>query len=224
MTAALACLALGGVMAGCAADSAAKEISADQLLDDANETMRALKSVTIDTATKVTKGDDRSSRMTTGFKGVCAVRTTWASGARLEQLRINGSDYVRPNRTYIEASGQDMGGTDEQGRWIKVPASESTPGDGLSDCTYKFSSFGEVTKGQPTTVNRTPAIMLKVTDKEYKDTSFTFYVATEGKPYILKVVAEDDQFDSTTSFSAFDEPLNVQAPDKGDVLDTNGAD
>lgn len=79
-------------MAGCAGDGAAKEISADQLLDDANETMRALKSVTIVTATKATKGDDRSIRMTTGFKDVCAVRTTWASGASLEQLRIDGSD------------------------------------------------------------------------------------------------------------------------------------
>lgn len=112
----------------------------------------------------------------------------------------------------------------EQGRWIKIPASESTPDDGLSDCTYKFTSFGEVAKGHPTKVNRISAIMLKVTDTEYKSTSFTFYVAAEGKPYILKVVAKDDQFDSTTSFTAFDEPLNVQVPDKGDVLDVNGAD
>ncbi|MFC9614505.1 hypothetical protein [Streptomyces sp. NPDC056938] len=223
MTAALACLAMSGAMAGCAGDSAAEEISADQLLDDANDTMRALKSVTIDTVTKVTKGDDRSSHLTTDLKDVCAFKTTWATGASLEQLRIDGTDYVRPNRTYLEEWGGDMGGTDEQDRWIKVPASKSTPGDGLSDCGHKFDSFGEVTKGQPTTVNRTPAIRLKVTDKENEGTSFTFYVATEGKPYILKVVAKDDQFDNTTSFSAFNKPLDVQAPDKADVLDMSRA-
>ncbi len=206
-------------MTGCAGDSAAEEVSAGQMMDDANKTMRALKSVTIDTDTKVSGGDDRTSRLTTDLKDHCAFEATSATGGSLEQLRIGGTDYVRPNRKYLEVSGHNMAGAGEQDRWIKVPASESTPGDGLSQCTHEFASFGEVTKGEPTKVNEAPAITLKVTDKEEAGTSFTFYVATEGKPYILKVVAKDDQFDNTTSFSSFDEPLDVQAPDRADVLD-----
>lgn len=188
VTAALACLVMGVAVTGCADGSAAEPLSADQMLDDANDTMRALKSVTIDTVTKVTGGDDRSSRLTTDLKGKCAFKSTSATGASLEQVRIDGTDYVRPNRTYLEESGRDMVGADKQDRWVKTPSSKSHPGDGLSQCTHEFASFGQVDKGEPTKVYGAPAIPLKVTDESDKGGSFTFYVATEGKPYILKVV------------------------------------
>ncbi|MFJ9544282.1 hypothetical protein ACIRPX_44755 [Streptomyces sp. NPDC101225] len=217
VTAALACLVMGGAVTGCGDRSAAEPLAADQMLDDANATMRALTSVTIDTVTKATGGDDRSSHLTTDLKGKCAFESTSATGAGLEQIRIDGTDYVRPNRTYLEESGRHMGGADKQDRWVKVPVSKSQPGDGLSQCTYEFASFGQVDDGEPAKVNGVPAIPLKVTDE--KDGSFTFYVAAEGKPYILKVVYKGDEFDTTTSFSAFDGPLDVQPPDKAKVLD-----
>ncbi|MGA4972470.1 hypothetical protein ACPCC5_27335 [Streptomyces pseudogriseolus] len=220
MTAVLACLVVGIAVTGCADGGAAEPPSADQMLDDANATMGALKSVTIHTVTKVTGGDDFSSRLTTDLKGTCAFKTTSVTGASLEQIRIDGTDYIRPNRTYLEESGRRMVGADEQDRWAKVPASKSQPGDGLAQCTREFASFGRVDKGEPTKVNGAPAIPLKVTDE--KDGSFTFYIAAEGKPYILKVVYKDDEFDTTTSFSAFDEPLDVQPPDRAKVLDMSG--
>ncbi len=220
VTAALACLVMGVAVTGCADDSAAEPVSADQMLDDANATMRALTSVSIDAVTKVTGGDDRSSRLTTDLKGKCSFKSTSSTGASIEQIRIDGMDYVRPNRTYLEESGRHMVGADKQDRWVKTPAGKSQPGDGLSQCTHKFASFGRVEKGQLTRVNGAPAIRLKVTDG--KEGSFTFYVATKGKPYIFKVVYKDDEFDTTTSFSAFDEPLDVQPPDEAKVLDMSG--
>ncbi|MGV9560274.1 hypothetical protein [Streptomyces sp. NPDC003522] len=216
----LACLVMGGAVTGCADGSGVEPLSADQMLDDANARMRALTSVTIDTVTKVTRGDDRSSRLTTDLKGKCAFKSTSATGASLEQIRIDGTDYVRPNRTYLEESGWHMVGAEKQDRWGKTSASKSQPGDGLSQCTYEFASFGQADKGEPTKVDGAPAIPLKVADE--KDGSFTFYVATEGKPYILKVVYKDDEFQTTTSFSAFDEPLDIQPPDKTKVLDMSG--
>ncbi|MFJ2259535.1 hypothetical protein ACIOKD_14550 [Streptomyces sp. NPDC087844] len=222
MTAALACLVMGVSMTGCSDDSAAEELSADQMFDDANDTMRGLKSVTIDTVTKVTGGEDRSSRLTTDLKAKCAFKTTSATGASLEQIRIDRTDYVRPNRAYLKASGHDMTGADEQKRWVKTPVSKSQPGDGLAQCTHEFTSFDKATKGEPTKVDGTPAIPLKVADEENKGGSFAFYVATEGKPYILKVVYKDSEFDNTTSFSAFDKPLDVDPPGKDEVLDLGG--
>ncbi|MGA5325883.1 hypothetical protein ACPCJT_24995 [Streptomyces griseoincarnatus] len=56
-----------------------------------------------------------------------------------------------------------------------------------------------------------------------EDGSFTFSIAAEGKPYILKVVYKDDERVVTTSFSAFDEPLDVRPPDPAKVLDMTGA-
>ncbi|MFI1507335.1 hypothetical protein [Streptomyces sp. NPDC020597] len=222
MTAALACLALGAALASCTDASTAEELSAEQMLDDANATMRALKSVTIDAATTVTVGDDYSSQLTTDLKDKCAFKTTSATGASLEQIRIGETDYVRPNRAYIEQSGRGMAGSKEQSRWIKTPSSEARPGDGLTQCTYSFTSFGVATKGEPTKVNGGRAIPLVVTDKADKGGSYTFYVAAKGTPYILKVVYKGTKYHSTTSFSAFDAPLDVRPPAKADVLDMSG--
>lgn len=224
VTATLACLALGAAAAGCTDDSTAAELSADQMLEKANATMRGLTSVTIDAATTVTAGDDYSSRLRTDLQGKCVFKMTSATGASLEQIRIGGTDYVRPNRVYLEQSGQGMADGKDQKLWVKVPASQAEPGDGLTECKHPFTHFGVATKGEPTKVNGNQAIPLVVTDKTDKGGSYTFYVATEGKPYILKVVYKGARFHSTTSFSAFDEPLDVRPPAQAEVLSRSGSD
>ncbi|GAA1433686.1 hypothetical protein GCM10009601_56750 [Streptomyces thermospinosisporus] len=219
VTAVLACLLMGVTATGCT-DGGPAEPSADQLLDDANATMRALRSVTIATVTRTTGGDDLTTRLTTDLEGTCTFKASSASGAAIEQIRIDGTDYVRPNRAYLEESGRRMSRPGKQDRWIKTSADESQPGDGLSRCTHEFASFGRAEKGEPAEVDGTPAITLKVTDD--KDGTFTFYIAAEGKPYILKAVYKDARLQTTTSFSAFDKPLDVRPPDKAKVLDMTG--
>ncbi|MBQ0973168.1 hypothetical protein KBZ00_18800 [Streptomyces sp. RK31] len=223
VTAALACLVTAVAVTGCSDDGKAETNSADQLLDDANATMNALKSVTVDIVNRTTEDGELSTRLTTDLDDTCTFTSSGASGSRLEQIRIDGSDYVRPNRAYLEKFGKRRPGTGEQEHWIKTPASESVPGDGLAQCTYEFASFGEADeKGGPTEVDGMPATSLEVADGE--DGSFTFSIAAEGKPYILKVVYKDDERVVTTSFSAFDEPLDVRPPDPAKVLDMTGAD
>ncbi|MBP2401246.1 hypothetical protein [Streptomyces syringium] len=221
VTAALACLVVGATVAGCTdGATTTKEPSAERMLDDANDTMNALTSVTIDGNTTKAAGGGYSNHLTTDLKDRCASRTTWATtGAALEQVRIGATDYVRPNRTYLKQwSGRSMTGSKDQSRWAKVPAGEAKAGDGLAECTWEFVSFGVATKGERTVVDGTPAVPLTVTDEADKGGSYTFYVATEGKPYILKVVYKGTEFHSTTSFSAFDKPLDVRPPAKADVF------
>ncbi|MEV0636004.1 hypothetical protein AB0I77_13705 [Streptomyces sp. NPDC050619] len=217
----------GGAVAGCSGSSSADEPSAEQLLDDANDTMKALKSVTVDAkTTTVATGKGFSSHLTTDLKSTCRSSRTWTDGARLEQIRIGGADYVRPNRAYLELAGKDVADTGEQKRWVKSPASETaleTEEAGLSDCTRPFSSFGKATKGEPTEVAGKPAIPLVVTDKADAGGTYTFYVATKGEPYLLKVVYKGTDYHSTTSFGAFDEPLDVRPPADTDVLDASAA-
>ncbi|MFI7288219.1 hypothetical protein ACIBRY_16450 [Streptomyces anulatus] len=212
---------MGVALTGCTDGGTSEEPSATQLLDDANAAMSDLKSVTIETATKVTGGDDQSSHLVTDLKATCVYRTASASGARLDQIRIDGSDYVRPNRAHMEESGRKVAGKGEQRLWVKDLSSESKPGDELSDCTHEFTSFGKAAKGESSEIDGVPAVLLKVPDEENKG-EFGFHVATEGKPYILKVVYKDATFHNTTTFSAFDEPLDVRPPDKGDVVDMSG--
>ncbi|MFI0774667.1 hypothetical protein [Streptomyces sp. NPDC021212] len=202
MTAALACLALGAAVAGCTRSAAAekpsasKEPTAQQMLDAANDTMKALRSVTVDANAFDASGEDRSTRLRTDLKGRCASKTTWATGRSLEEMRIDGTDYVRTN----------------QGRWSAAPSREAKPEEGITGCTWPFTTFGVAKKRKPTEVNGSPARRLLVTDKADGGGTYTFYIATEGKPYILKVVYEGAVYHSITTFSAFDEPLDVRPP------------
>ncbi|MBA6434517.1 hypothetical protein H3T12_08415 [Streptomyces sp. GMR22] len=215
----VACLTMGAAVVGCAGGATTeKELSAKQMLDNANKAMKALKSVTIDTNTIVADGDDASTHLTTNLKDRCAAKTTWTTGARLEQIRIGGTDYIHPNRAYLERwSGQDALAPKDQNHWVKAPASEAEEGSGLAKCTRDFTSFGVATKGKPAKINGIPAIALVVTDEADKGGSYTFHIATGDKPYILKVVYKGADYHNTTSFSAFDKPMDVRPPAKTDT-------
>ncbi|WP_438289809.1 hypothetical protein [Streptomyces sp. HUAS TT7] len=221
----LTCLAVGAALTGCTGGSGSADHSAQRILDDANHTMSALSSVTVDAdSTEASNGTGIASRMTTDLKGRCAVKSTWAAGGTLEQIRIGDTDYVRPDAAYLKkSSGRDTAGTKDQRRWIKTPAGAARPGDGLAECTYTFTSFGVPEKGDRVTLDGRPAIQLVVHHKtDEEEGSYTFFVAAKGKPYILKVVYQGAKHHNATSFSAFDQPLNIQPPPAADVLDGSG--
>lgn len=226
VTAVLASLLLGTAVTGCTSEGPGEEISAAELLDEAHETMGALRTVTIEASTTGTAGSSFSSRQTTDLKGRCTNKISWTNGGSLEQIRIGDTDYVRPDGVYLERwSGHEA--VKDQNRWIRTPVTDAQPGDGLVDCTWPFSSFGTATKGEPTEIQGRPAVALKVTEEAGKTAgkgevkgTYTFYVATEGKPYLLRVAYKGSDYRSTTTFSAFDEPLAVRAPAADDVLES----
>ncbi len=185
--------------------------------------MKSLRAVTI--AGRVTMEDGRwgSTRMRTNLKDTCSFTSAGSTGEKLEQIRIGDTDYVRPNLKHMQLSGMDTTGRKDQKKWGKtavdptVPAGES----GLTDCTHPFASFGKATKGKTVTIAGVPTISLIVTDKPDKadeDATWTFHVATEGEPYIYRVVYKSPDLRNVTSFSAFDTPFNVEPP-KTDVID-----
>ncbi|MGW0781632.1 hypothetical protein [Streptomyces sp. NPDC002913] len=216
----LTCLLAGAALVGCAGEDGTVTKPASDLLDEANARMGELKSVTIEITNRI--GDDTVTwRMATDLKSTCRVSNTFSRSGTLEQIRIGGTDYVRPDKKYLETwSGKDLGA--EPGVWAKVPVSRSKPGDGLSQCTRPFESFGTATKGGTTRVGGREALGLNVTDPADKGGAYTFYVATEGEPYLLKAVYKSGKQVTTTSFSDFDEPLDIRPPASAEVLDTAG--
>ncbi|MFB8026348.1 MULTISPECIES: hypothetical protein [unclassified Streptomyces] len=217
---------MGTAVTGCTGGGQERAFSADELLDDAHEAMGTLKTVTVAASTTGTAGGSFSSRLTTDLKGRCTNKITWTAGGSLEQIRIDRTDYVRPDRVYLQRwSGHKA--TEDQHRWIKTSADQAEPGDGLVDCTWPFTAFGTAKKGERTEVEGRPALALKVADEAGKGETkgmYTFYVATEGKPYLLRVVYKGTDFRSTTTFSAFDEPLGLRAPAAEDILESAYAD
>ncbi|MFB4425432.1 hypothetical protein C5F59_030640 [Streptomyces sp. QL37] len=218
----LACLMSGLALVGCGGGGGGvSEKSAADLLDEANARMEELSSLTIKITNTV--GDDQVTwRMTTDLKNRCQVKNTFSASGTLEQIRIGETDYVRPDKAYLETwSGNDLGAA-RPGKWAKVPVAESKPGGGLSQCTRPFESFGTATKGEATRIDGREALGLRVTDPSDKEGTYTFYVATEGEPYLLKAVykgGEGGKQLTTTSFSDFDEPLDIRPPASTEVLD-----
>ncbi|WP_369174107.1 hypothetical protein AB5J49_41885 [Streptomyces sp. R28] len=220
-TTALVCLFTAAALTGCGAGDGGAEKSAADLLDEANDTMSALRSVTIDMSN--TPDHDRdgtvASRLRTDLKDRCTAKTTWAENGSLEQIRIGETNYVRPDATYLKNwSGRSVADVRSK-QWAKVPAHDAQPGDGLAACTWTFESFGTAKKGAPTRLGDREAIAVHVTDKADQEGTYTFYVATEGKPYLLRTVYKGGGNVTTTSFSAFDEPLDVRPPASAQVVD-----
>ncbi|MEU6775179.1 hypothetical protein [Streptomyces sp. NPDC046759] len=157
-------------------------------------------------------------RLSTDLKNRCKAKTTWAESGSLEQIRIGETDYVRPDETYLEKwSGRKIDGLRPK-QWVKEPVDAAQPDDGLATCTWTFASFGKAKKGGATRIGGREAVALRVTDKADKEGTYTFYVATEGKPYLLRTVYRGRGNVTTTSFSAYDEPFDVEPPPSEGVV------
>jgi hypothetical protein len=221
-TTVLTCLLAGVLVAGCGGDTRAGA-SADEMLEEANAAMRGLKSVRVDSTSTAAKGGTVTNRLVTDLEGRCTARTTFSEGGSLEQIRMGDTDYVRPDRAYLEKWGDGKGVTGEQKLWIKSPADAARPGDGRSACTRPFVSFGTAKKGKSTRVGDREAVELTVTDEKDRGATYTFHVATEGEPYLLKAVYEGTEYDTTTTFAGFDEPLDIRAPEPDQVVDAQDA-
>ena len=220
VTVALTCLVTGTAVSGC---GAADERSADALLDDANDTMRGLKSVRIDMTTEAAKGGTVTTRFATDLDDRCRSKTSWSEGGTLEQIRIGTTDYVRPDRKYLQKWNGDKSVRSGRGLWVKSPVDKSKDREkGLASCEWPFDSFGRATKGRTTRIDGRDALTVTVTDKADKGGTYTFYVAAEGKPYLLRTVYKGTEYRTATSFRDFGEALDIRAPKAAEVLDTKG--
>jgi hypothetical protein len=217
------CLLASAVLAGCGGGGTREDRSAGDILDEANARMRKLDSVTVDITNRTTSSGTVTSHLETDLDGRCRSRTTWSKGGALEQIRVDETDYVRPDRAYLQKWKNKPGVTGEQQLWVKTPVKQAAAGGGgLTSCERPFDSFGTAKKGGSARVGDTEAIELIVTDKADKAGTYTFYVAQEGEPYLLKTVYKSAAQQTTTSFSGFDEPLNVRAPKPDEVLSAGG--
>lgn len=191
--------------------------SAEEILDRATTAMKGLSSVTFMT---VDTGDGVTSRgWTTMTNDRKCVSHYVARDIAVDIITIGRFTYERGG---LPAAEKDPDGSDD--RWAKSyddPADDE--GDGTDDTcdvrTFMTSLLKEMgpvkTKRTPLTINGREAIPVA---SQGRTGTTTLYIATQGKPYVLRLDQTGDGGGSA-DFGDFDKPVTIEAPPAAETDD-----
>ncbi|MYW05824.1 hypothetical protein [Streptomyces sp. SID3343] len=171
---------------------------------------------------KAMKLDLRVDRASENFVG-----TIEQGSVRLEVRRIGSAMYIRGDesayRTLVGTVDGEMAAKLLAGKWLKG----STNDDSLrslrnittvADPGAVLKSFPENGVKLPTeTVNGRK--MIPLTGPPGKDDGKVYIEAQGGRPYPVMVVSEEAENSGTVSYGDFDQPVKVDQPPAGDVID-----
>lgn len=161
-------------------------------------------------------------------KGQCAGTMGMGGEGSLDLITTARTVYMKYDEKFLRAQGKGEPAADTEaavdmlaGRWVKTSATGADAKDIASFCDLdvllaEFKDVNSVARrGKTTTVDGVPALTLSESDGADR---YTLYVATEGKPYLLKVVNETAKTPESLAFGDFDKPVNAKPP-TGDVMD-----
>ncbi|MEV8590546.1 hypothetical protein AB0424_26785 [Streptomyces sp. NPDC051180] len=207
------------------------ELTGSQIVDKAFAATRAAKSLTLDidlrSADEPTKG-----YLSLDSRGKCVGTLSLGTASTAELLKADDRDvYLRFDEAFLreqvkEESPEQQEATLDQfrGRWTKMPLSDPDAEDmtALCDLESLLSSFdggaSGIVKGGETTVGGRKALAL--TEPAGGGETSTVYVATEGTPYVLRIVTSGGDEPGTITFSRFGRPVVAKAPAAKDVVVT----
>lgn len=205
------------------------DLTGPQIANKAIAATKTADSVTLDLAIKTTDGPMKA-YLATDTKGRCAGTLTVGPTGTAELIKPDAKDvYLRFDEAFLrEQAKGESAETQEamlkelRGRWMKSPVNDPETKDSLELCDLKalLAEFEEglnlSVKGKETTVGGKKALMLtQALDTE----KTTLYVATEGEPYILKIVTAGGEEPGSITFTDYDKPVVAKAPPAKDILD-----
>ncbi len=161
-------------------------------------------------------------------KGDCAGHMSVGGEGRADLIKNGDTIYMKYDEAFLrgQSEGEPKAETDAAvamlaGKWTKMSAKGADAKDFADFCDLNTilgdatDGKSDATRGKTTTVDGTPAITLH--EKDGKD-SFTLYVATEGEPYVLKLVSTTPSDPGSLSFSDYDKPVPADKP-SGEIID-----
>ncbi len=147
---------------------------------------------------------------------------------KAELIKTGDTIYMKYDEAFLRAQsdGESKADTDAvvemmAGKWTKMSAKGKDAKDIASFCDLNSvlgsakDANSDATRGKTTTVDGVPAIILH--EKEGKD-SYTLYVATEGKPYVLRIDSHSAKDPVTLTFGEYEKPVPAKKP-AGKLLD-----
>ncbi|WP_394436432.1 hypothetical protein [Streptomyces sp. SGAir0957] len=230
MTAAFAGAALAA-LAGCGSDSGDDKPfagkSADDIAADAVEATKQADSLHMKGTVRQSSGATVTVDLSVDQEKNCE-GTIRSGGSNADVRHTNATLFLRGDEKYWQNALKSQPGGDKvvpkvADKWVKAPADDSMT-QGLCDKQGLVSSMDEnkserqgMEKGGTTTVDGAEAI--KLTKKASGGETLTLYVATEGKPYILRTTTSGGKEPNTATFSDYGKPVRPQAPDAGETVD-----
>ncbi|MFD9005426.1 hypothetical protein ACFV0T_31510 [Streptomyces sp. NPDC059582] len=199
---------------------------------------RALKATT-DASSLRMKGDiadDESAGtiridMALNTRGECAGTMSVGGQGKADLIKTGDTVYMKYDEAFLRAQseGESKSDTDAAvdmlaGKWTKMAAKGQDAKDIAGFCDLDSVLGGaedgnsNATRGQTTTVDGTPAIVLHEKDGKER---YTLYVATEGEPYLLRIDSRTATDPGTLTFSDYDKPVPAKKP-AGKILDLDG--
>ncbi|WP_327429293.1 MULTISPECIES: hypothetical protein [unclassified Streptomyces] len=161
-------------------------------------------------------------------KGECAGTMSMAGQGKADLIKTGDTVYMKYDEAFLRAQGKGQSKSETDGvvellagKWTKMSATGSDAKDiaGFCDLDSVLADAENVnsdaTRGKTTTIDGTPAIVLH--EKDGKD-RYTLYVATEGKPYLLRVDSTSAKDPGTLTFSEYEKPVPAEKP-AGKILD-----
>ncbi|WP_405860471.1 hypothetical protein OG407_22030 [Streptomyces sp. NBC_01515] len=161
-------------------------------------------------------------------KGECAGTLSFQGKGKADMVKSGDTIYMKYDEAFLRAQsdGESKADTDAvvdmmAGKWTKMSAKGADAKDIASFCDLNSMLGGaadgnsDATRGKTTTLDGTPAIALH--EKDGKD-SYTLYVATEGKPYVLRIDSVSAKDPGTLTFGEYEKPVPAKKP-TGKILD-----
>jgi hypothetical protein len=161
-------------------------------------------------------------------KGECAGTMSMAGQGKADLIKTGDTVYMKYDEAFLRAQGKGQSKSETDGvvellagKWTKMSATGSDAKDiaGFCDLDSVLADAKNVnsdaTRGKTTTIDGTPAIVLH--EKDGKD-RYTLYVATQGKPYLLRVDSTSAKDPGTLTFSEYEKPVPAEKP-AGKILD-----
>lgn len=161
-------------------------------------------------------------------KGECAGTIGMGGHGKADLIKTGDIVYMKFDEALLreQSEGESKADTEAAvamlaGKWTKTKATgeDAKEFEGFCDLGAVLDgaedSNSDASRGSTTTVDGAPAITLH--EKDGKD-RYTLYVATEGKPYLLRVDSVSASDPGTLTFSEYDEPVPAQKPG-GEILD-----
>ncbi|MFD4875201.1 hypothetical protein ACFWOB_17815 [Streptomyces sp. NPDC058420] len=161
-------------------------------------------------------------------KGECAGTMGMGGKGKADLIKTGDTVYMKYDEAFLRAQsdGESKADTDAvvdmmAGKWTKMSAKGKDAKDIASFCDLNSvlgsakDANSDATRGKTTTVDGVPAIILH--EKDGKD-SYTLYVATQGKPYVLRIDSHSAKDPGTLTFGEYEKPVPAKKP-VGKILD-----